>query len=399
MSKQYLINEETLIGLADSMRAITGAPDTTKFSLSEIQNYLASQASNKFILTRDEDALINQYNEDTPGVRQNLTYTIELVNPYEGYDDLLITVGFAQTTSLTVYYPTITFDTYQNISKDCAIGLSETELNGDPDYFPGRLLIQKKSGSKYSFTITFTPIIYSAPQFIDYKYMYVMVSGLHSHTTDIIYLKIPHLYWPCFLTDTPITLADYSTKVVQDITYNDNLLVWDFDNGYYTSAKPLWIKKKETASYYYQLKFNDNTKLNVVGSGGYAHRVFSLDTNSFEYANLCVGHRIQTSEGIKTLISCEIIHKEVEFYNIITNYHMNCYANTILTSTGLNNIYPIKNMQFIKNDREIIAPEKFSCNNKYYTGLRLGEQHNYSIKDLNDKIQRIQEKEESICLT
>jgi hypothetical protein len=64
-----------------------------------------------------------------------------------------------------------------------------------------------------------------------------------------------------------------------------------------------------------------------------------------------VGKTTYTESGIAKVLSCDIIEKEVEFYNIITDYHMNLFANGILTSCRYNNLYPIQNMKFVKDDR------------------------------------------------
>lgn len=195
----------------------------------------------------------------------------------------------------------------------------------------------------------------------------------------------------CYLKDTLITLANNQTKKVQDITYQDDLLVWDFDNGCYASAKPLWIKQSQITTQYYHCVFEDNSTLDLVGGRGHAHRVFCLDTNQFEYANDCIGKTIMTQNGPMKLLSCDIIEDNVEFYNIITNYHMNCFANKVLTSTGFSNIYPIENMKYIVDtNREIIPIEAFAnCPEEYYYGMRLGEQVNYTMERMNEKIQNM----------
>lgn len=217
--------------------------------------------------------------------------------------------------------------------------------------------------------------------------------------------SMPHMYAPflifgsgtihmysCFIFGTKILLYDNTAKEVQNITYDDNLLVWDFDNGRYTSAKPLWIKKSETTTQYYHCTFEDNSTLDLVGGRNHAHRIFCLDTNKFEYANDCVGKMIMTHNGVMRMTSCEIIQDNVEFYNIITNYHMNLFANNVLTSTGFNNLYEIKDMKFVKEDRELIPIESFEdCPEEYYYGMRLGEQINYSIERINEKIKNIKE--------
>ena len=34
-------------------------------------------------------------------------------------------------------------------------------------------------------------------------------------------------------------------KKIKDVTYDDLLLVWDFDEAKFTWAKPLWIRQEE----------------------------------------------------------------------------------------------------------------------------------------------------------
>lgn len=179
---------------------------------------------------------------------------------------------------------------------------------------------------------------------------------------------------PCFARNTPITLANGTAKFVQDITYDDTLLIWDFDNACYSTAKPLWIKRAETALYYYHCIFENGIELKLIGSNGKCHRIFSLDDNRFESATDCVGKHIMTEKGMTKLLSCERIDKEVEYYNIITERHINLYANSVLTSCRLNNLYPIKDMKFIKEERPIVPYEAYTgIGIDYYNGLRLGE--------------------------
>lgn len=195
---------------------------------------------------------------------------------------------------------------------------------------------------------------------------------------------------PCYIKNTSITLSNLSVKKVQDITYNDELLVWDFDNGCYTSAKPLWIKKTQKSNYYHHCVFENDITLDLVGSDGNCHAVFCVDDNRFEYANNCVGKTVMTEQGTTKLLSCELKYEVVEFYNIITDYHMNCFANGVLTSTKLNNIYPIEDMKFIKDDREHIVYEAYSdIPIEFYQGLRLSERKIDDIGSLNEKVHRI----------
>lgn len=186
-----------------------------------------------------------------------------------------------------------------------------------------------------------------------------------------------HYYAPCYIKGTLITLSDGSKKSVETITYDDELLVWDFDNGCFTSAKPLWVKRVQTSSYYYRLKFEDGTEICLVGQDGKCHRLYNVERQEFiSGTDFHVGEHTFNEQGIEVkLIGIEIIEKEVEYYNIITDYYMNCFANGLLTSTQYNNVYPIENMKFVKDNRKPIPIEDYEgIPTKFYDGMRLGEQ-------------------------
>ena len=193
----------------------------------------------------------------------------------------------------------------------------------------------------------------------------------------------------CFLKDTKITLSDNSIKLIQDITYNDELLVWNFDEGKYDVAKPLWIKKEEITNNYYKVTLDNGETIGLVGSNGRCHRLFDYDDMIFEYATELIGKNVYTLNGICKVISVENIKEIVEYYNIITDFHMNLFANSILTSCRYNNLYPIQDMKFVKDDRLNRAPkwrlyEQFRDHrelDRYIDGLRLYEQLDIPLED------------------
>ena len=60
------------------------------------------------------------------------------------------------------------------------------------------------------------------------------------------------------------------------------------------------------------------------------------------------GEKVVIQDGtFPTVVSQEIVEKEVKFYNVITENHYNIFANGILTSCRLSNKYRIEDMKYI----------------------------------------------------
>lgn len=161
------------------------------------------------------------------------------------------------------------------------------------------------------------------------------------------------LYISCLISGTLITLADGTTKPVEDITYDDDLLVWDFFNGCFASAKPRWIKIKQTAEVYNKLTFDNGATLGLVGEGGTQgyHRIFNKQACCFTHTGVP-----ETPDGTITfaedkrepvLVSQELVNDTVDYYNIITDKHFNLFANGILTSCKCSNMYRIEDMRYV----------------------------------------------------
>ena len=186
---------------------------------------------------------------------------------------------------------------------------------------------------------------------------------------------------PCFIKGTKITLASGFKKNIEDISYEDSLLVWNFDEGRFDSANPLWIMSP-VLTQYVNILFSDGSKLGISGhlnhDGG--HRIFNLDKGEFTYAipneHSPIGTRTFNDKGdIVTIVGKEESTEVEEIYNVVTNRHLNIFAEGILTSRRLNNLYPIVDMKFIKDERSITLIEEFKeVPIEYYEGLRLGEQ-------------------------
>ena len=157
----------------------------------------------------------------------------------------------------------------------------------------------------------------------------------------------------CLIEGTQITLADGSTKAVENITYDDELLVWNFYAGRFDKAKPTWIKVAEVAPRYNLVKFSNGSEVGFVGAGGEKgyHRIFNKEAGAFTHTG-CKdtpnGTTTFAQDGtFPTVVSQEVVEKEVKFYNVITENHYNIFANGILTSCRLSNKYRIEDMKYI----------------------------------------------------
>lgn len=179
----------------------------------------------------------------------------------------------------------------------------------------------------------------------------------------------------CLARGTRITLADGSMKAIEDIRYMDELLVWDFDRGTLATANPLWIKKRETAPRYNVLRFSNRVELRTIDQ----HRIFNEEKGMFTYPmtdETPLGtHSFSHIDGRIVLVEKSVVDAPIDYYNIITYHHMNLFADGILTSCRYNNLYPIRNMRFVKDvvHRTREMPQK-GFDRMYYDGLRLGEQ-------------------------
>ena len=157
----------------------------------------------------------------------------------------------------------------------------------------------------------------------------------------------------CLIAGTLITLSNGTTKKVEDITYDDELLVWDFFNGCFTSAKPRWIKIKQTSPVYNKLTFSNGATLGLVGEGGTQgyHRIYNKQAGLFTHTGVPetpIGTiTFAEDETEPVLIKQELINEEVDYYNIITDKYFNLFANGILTSCKCSNMYRIKDMKYV----------------------------------------------------
>lgn len=162
----------------------------------------------------------------------------------------------------------------------------------------------------------------------------------------------------CLVEGTLISLANGSIKKVEDLNGKDLLLVFNHETGKLDKAYAKWlIHKDEVASKQriIYLIFADGTEVGIVSEHGF----FDKDKLEYVYINEdnindYIGHNFYTinnSNNSIKLISYRIEEKVVRIYSPISNYHMNCFANGMLTISnfldGFINIFKLdENMKY-----------------------------------------------------
>ncbi len=143
----------------------------------------------------------------------------------------------------------------------------------------------------------------------------------------------------CFATGTLINLADGTKKPIEDITYDDDLLVWDFFEGKYTSNKPSMIFFHGNDNWdVINMHFDDGTSLKMIE----AHGFFDVAENNFVYINVnnideYIGHKfIEYDRGNRnevTLTGYDVTTEYTGSYSIQTAVQNNFTADDILSLT------------------------------------------------------------------
>ena len=275
---------------------------------------------------------------------QTITATPMLVG-YLGGGQGGVTVTVANTIQVTEYGVIVTAGT--NV---------QTYAPGDLGSIPG-------TGN-----ITFTTGLSSPASFTVYAYVTSNAGTYYSNA-------VIGTSGMCLLAGTQIALSDGSHKAIEHITYTDKMLSWDFDRGCYAETTALWIKRSETGSQYNLLTFSDGTTLRTFDQ----HRIFNKQAGAFTYPMTeatPVGTVTVNEHGQEiTLTNKQVIQDTIEYYNVITDYHMNLFSDSVLTSCRFNNIYPITDMKFAKDGRTLRTRAEFeNVEDRFFHGLRLAEQ-------------------------
>ena len=150
----------------------------------------------------------------------------------------------------------------------------------------------------------------------------------------------------CFLEGTLVTLANGTTKPVEELTFGDQLLTWDFFTGQYVPTSIILIEDRVMNKKLIDLTFDNGVVFNAVTS----HSLFSLDQMRFvkitpENAEDFIGESFFFVDGPHKLVEVKTGEGVVRYFGIITSNTFTCIANGALNSVSqtipLQNIAPI----------------------------------------------------------
>ena len=159
----------------------------------------------------------------------------------------------------------------------------------------------------------------------------------------------------CVAEGTLITLADGSLKAVEDLTGNEELLVWNLLTGNFDTAPILFIDSDPESVYeVIKLTFSDGTVVEVIDE----HAFWDFDLNKYVFlradASQHIGHWFnkQTTDDNNNLIwteaqliSVNIVEKTTSSWRPVTYGHLCYYVNGMLSmpgaTEGLINIFDV----------------------------------------------------------
>lgn len=144
----------------------------------------------------------------------------------------------------------------------------------------------------------------------------------------------------CVTPDTLVTLADGTKKEIQYVTYEDQLLVWDFYKGEYAVAPAAIISNHGYGeNVVIALTFSDGTVVKAVNG----HAFVDMTVNDMVFidadnAESYVGHSFAkaNADGYEavTLTSYTVSSEMVEAWGVLTAGHFNCITEDMISFAG-----------------------------------------------------------------
>ena len=137
-------------------------------------------------------------------------------------------------------------------------------------------------------------------------------------------------YTSCVTPDTLVTLADGTQKRIDQVTYDDQLLVWNFYTGAYDVVSSSIVMNHGYDNYTVTtLNFADGTTVNTINGHGF----FDVATNKYVIINESnaadyVGHEFIKLDAdaytTTTLVGYSVSNQYTESWSVLTAEHYNC---------------------------------------------------------------------------
>jgi len=144
----------------------------------------------------------------------------------------------------------------------------------------------------------------------------------------------------CIAAGTEITLADGTTKKVEDILESDMLLVYDHERGEFVACPILFIERDGWAYYnVINLEFSDGTVNRLI----YEHALFDMTLNRYVYITSenyidFIGHEFAKADGETiTTVTLEEAYLTYEYtgcFSLVTYYHLNYFIDGMFSIPG-----------------------------------------------------------------
>ena len=142
----------------------------------------------------------------------------------------------------------------------------------------------------------------------------------------------------CVTPDTLVTLADGTQKRVDELSFGDKILAWDFFTGTYVEREiSLLVNHGEALYSIANLQFSDGTTLKLIAD----HGVFDYDLNKFVYLTVdnmqeYIGHRFvqyaaDGSYNVVTLTNAYATEEYTSAWSITSAGTSNAFASGMLT--------------------------------------------------------------------
>ena len=187
----------------------------------------------------------------------------------------------------------------------------------------------------------------------------------------------------CLAPGTLITMADGSTKPVENIEAGDELLVWDMVRGAFDHSPVLFVEhNEESEKEVIRLDFSDDTEIEFI----FEHGFFDINANRYIYlhnleeAKACIGHYfLKYDHNTKKHTKVKVIKASAErrvttTHSPCTIRHLCVYANGLLTMPGAT--APFTNtFKINRKTHSYDTNDMFKCLRKYgyFTAIDFAE--------------------------